>query len=488
VARLEWARPESFYKSFERKTDDPSVTHYCPGCGHGNLHKFVAEAIDELGIRDRTILVSPVGCSVFAYYYFDVGNVQAAHGRAPAVATGLRRVLPEAIVMAYQGDGDLAAIGGDEILHAANRGENITVFFVNNAIYGMTGGQMAPTTLLGQKTTTSPLGRAMSREGGPLHVAELLATLEAPVYIERTALGDNAHNAKTLKAVKKALRNQVEGRGFSFVEVLSMCPTGWHMTPVQSTHWVLEEMTQVFPLGVLRDRDPIQPTEKGEVPAPPAASVSHLLGLQMDPWTRIPVPRTPPCFRDPHLKIAGFGGQGVLLLGLALAEAGMRSGLHVSWLPSYGPEMRGGTAHCHVNLSERPIGSPLVSRPTVLMAMNGPSLERFQSAVEPGGLILYNASLATAPSLRDDVEVLGVPASEIADQLGSTLLANMVMLGVYLEWTDVLSLEAARAALGAIVKRRELLEADYKALEAGAHWSRTVGVQMFHSADPTGTP
>ena len=183
MARLEFARPETFYACFERKGNDPSVTHYCPGCGHGNLHKFIAEAIDELEIRDRTVLVSPVGCSVFAYYYFDVGNVQAAHGRAPAVATGLRRTLPHSIVISYQGDGDLAAIGTAEILHAANRGENITVFFVNNAIYGMTGGQMAPTTLLGQKTTTTPSGRVVETEGSPIHVAELLATLDAPAYI-----------------------------------------------------------------------------------------------------------------------------------------------------------------------------------------------------------------------------------------------------------------------------------------------------------------
>src|SRR5579884_3691849 len=184
-------KPHSFYDRYERKAELQQQTHYCPGCGHGIVHKLVAEAIDALGIQDRTILISPVGCSVFAYYYFDVGNVQVAHGRAPAVATGVKRAHPESIVISYQGDGDLSAIGSAEILHAANRGENITVFFINNAIYSMTGGQMAPTSLVGQKSTTTPAGRNPLTEGYPLRMSELLATLDAPVYIERVGLGDN---------------------------------------------------------------------------------------------------------------------------------------------------------------------------------------------------------------------------------------------------------------------------------------------------------
>ena len=184
-------KPKAFYDTFERKGGaQPKTTHYCPGCGHGNIHKIIAEALTDFEVADRAIIVSPVGCSVFAYYYFDTGNIQAAHGRAPAVATGLKRANPDNIVIAYQGDGDLAAIGGDEILQAANRGENITVIFVNNAIYGMTGGQMAPTTLVGQKTTTSPYGRKVENEGYPIRMCELIATLEAPIYVERTALID----------------------------------------------------------------------------------------------------------------------------------------------------------------------------------------------------------------------------------------------------------------------------------------------------------
>jgi 2-oxoisovalerate ferredoxin oxidoreductase beta subunit len=204
-----------FYEVYERKAELKHQTHYCPGCGHGIAHKLIAEAIAELGLQDRTIFVSPVGCSVFAYYYFDVGNVQVAHGRAPASATAIKRTCPGKIVISYQGDGDLAAIGTAEIVHAANRGEKITVFFVNNAIYGMTGGQMAPTTLVGQKSTTSPWGRRPANEGFPLHMAELLATLEAPVYIERVALCDNKNIMKARRAVRRALENQRDGLGFS---------------------------------------------------------------------------------------------------------------------------------------------------------------------------------------------------------------------------------------------------------------------------------
>ena len=247
-------RSDSFYHNFDRKADLQHTTHYCPGCGHGIAQKLIAEAIDELGIQDRTIFVSPVGCSVFAYYYFDVGNVQAAHGRASAVATAVKRTRPESIVLGYQGDGDLAAIGTAEILHAANRGENITVFFINNAIYGMTGGQLAPTTLLGTKTTTSPRGRDPLNEGYPLHVAELLATLEGPAYIERVALGDNKGIMQAAKAVRKAIRNQMDGLGFSLVEIVSPCPTVWKMDPLDAQRYVREELVKVFPPGVYLNR------------------------------------------------------------------------------------------------------------------------------------------------------------------------------------------------------------------------------------------
>jgi 2-oxoisovalerate ferredoxin oxidoreductase beta subunit len=221
---IKHGKPASFYQTFERKGAGEHITHYCPGCGHGTIHKLIAEAIDHLGIQDRTIMCSPVGCAVFAYYYFDTGNVQCAHGRAPAVATGIKRTRPDSVVICYQGDGDLAAIGTAEIIHAANRGENLSVFFVNNATYGMTGGQLAPTTLVGQKTLTTPLGRNESSDGAPIGVSELLNALKAPVFIERVSLATPAQVLKTRAVIRKALKNQLERKGFSFVEILSPCP------------------------------------------------------------------------------------------------------------------------------------------------------------------------------------------------------------------------------------------------------------------------
>jgi 2-oxoglutarate ferredoxin oxidoreductase subunit beta len=243
---------EIVFKRPESLTD--VVSHYCPGCGHGIIHRIVAEVIDDLGIREKTISVAPVGCSVLLYFYIGVDSVEAAHGRAPAVATGIKRAKPEMMVFTYQGDGDLAAIGTNNILHAANRGENFTTIFVNNAIYGMTGGQMAPTTLIGQKSETTPRGRSIENEGYPVHVCELLNTLEAPVFLERCSIHDVKHIRKAKKAVLKAFRNQVEGKGFSLVEILSTCPTNWRVDPATACKFVEEQMMPVFPLGNFRDK------------------------------------------------------------------------------------------------------------------------------------------------------------------------------------------------------------------------------------------
>ncbi len=231
-----------------------AVLHYCPGCTHGIIHRLVAEAIDELGLNGRTIGVASVGCSVFSYNYFNCDMVQAAHGRAPAVATGVKRSDENNIVFTYQGDGDLAAIGTAETVHSAARGENITVIFVNNAIYGMTGGQMAPTTLPGQVTQTSPYGRDVSKVGYPVKVCELLSNVDGATYLERVAV-NNVKNIKAAKAaIKKAFQNQVEGKGFSLVEVLSTCPTNWGMTPLDSMKWLEENMIPYYPLGVYKDK------------------------------------------------------------------------------------------------------------------------------------------------------------------------------------------------------------------------------------------
>ena len=231
------------------------VSHsYCPGCGHGIIHRIVAEVIDELGVREKTIGIAPVGCAVFAYDYFNFDVTEAPHGRPPAVATGIKRVMPDKIVFTYQGDGDLAAIGTAETIHAANRGENITVIFVNNANYGMTGGQMAPTTLIGQKTATTPFGRDAKRDGMPMKVCELLSSLEAVAYLERTAVNTPKNIIATKKAIKKAFQNQIDGKGFSLVEVLSQCPVDWGMTPQESISWVADPFMKAFPLGVYKDK------------------------------------------------------------------------------------------------------------------------------------------------------------------------------------------------------------------------------------------
>ncbi|MDD2716845.1 MAG: thiamine pyrophosphate-dependent enzyme [Candidatus Wallbacteria bacterium] len=232
------------------------IFHYCPGCGHGIAHRMVAESLEELSLLEKTVMISPVGCSVFLYWYFQTDNVQASHGRAPAVATGLKRANPGSIVVSYQGDGDLASSGTAEIIHAAARGENFTVVFINNAIYGMTGGQMAPTTLVGQKSSTSPYGRDPKFAGYPIHVCEMLATLKAPRYIERTALNNVANLNKTKKAIRKALELQEKGEGFSFVEILSPCPTNWGQSPDEAMKWLEDNMIPEYPLGVFRDAKP----------------------------------------------------------------------------------------------------------------------------------------------------------------------------------------------------------------------------------------
>jgi 2-oxoglutarate ferredoxin oxidoreductase subunit beta len=228
-------------------------THYCPGCGHGIAHRLIAETIDELGIHDRTIGIAPVGCSVLAYDYIDVDMVEVAHGRAPAVATGMKRTNPEKIIFSYQGDGDLAAIGTGEIIHAAHRGEQITVIFINNAVFGMTGGQMAPTTVLGQVTATTQAGRDQREQGYPLQISELLAVLPGAIYVERCALSSVPQIRNAKKAIKRAFELQVNGaEGLSLVEVLSPCPTYWRMPPAKAMEWIEKEMIKVFPLGRLK--------------------------------------------------------------------------------------------------------------------------------------------------------------------------------------------------------------------------------------------
>ena len=239
------------FKKTSMLTDVPF--HYCPGCTHGIAHRLIAESIEELGVGDKAVGVAPVGCAVFAYNYFNCDMMEAAHGRAPAVATGIKRANPDLIAFSYQGDGDLASIGTAEIVHAAARGENITVIFINNAIYGMTGGQMAPTTLVGQVTTTSPYGRNKETQGIPIRVSEMLSTLDGAYYIERVALNTPANVIKAKKAIKKAFTYQIEKKGFSMIEILSTCPTNWGMSPKAALEWLNDNMIPFYPLGVKKE-------------------------------------------------------------------------------------------------------------------------------------------------------------------------------------------------------------------------------------------
>lgn len=467
---IKLGKPKSFYDVFARKGAGHTATHYCPGCGHGTAHKLIAEAVDDLGLQDRVVFCAPVGCSVFAYYYFDWGNVQAAHGRAPAVGTGIRRSLDDAIVMSYQGDGDLAGIGMGAIMHAANRGERMAVFFVNNAIYGMTGGQMAPTTLVGQRTLTSPEGRSAIGEGHPLRMCEIIDALQAPVYIERVSLADPGRVLKARRAIRKALEIQRDRRGFAFVEILSPCPVNWKMSPLESRRWVIDQLEPAFPPGCLRDRGEAEAPPQPH--APPAPSDAEILALfkgdKEEGWS-VP-PRCEP-LADQQLKIAGFGGQGVMSAGVLLANCVIAEGVNATWLPSYGPEMRGGTAYASVVVSQEEIGSPVVQHPNALIAMNGPSLDAFEDTVEPGGLILVNSSLIRRKVRRIDLRIIYFPATEIARDAGLVAAASLVALGVYAEANRVTAIDTIRKVVPLSIKRKNLVEVNLKALDAGlARW------------------
>jgi 2-oxoisovalerate ferredoxin oxidoreductase beta subunit len=457
-------KPDSLYDVFTRKPGvDPEATHYCPGCGHGNLHKLIAEALDDLGVRERTIFISPVGCSVFGYYYFRCGNIQAPHGRAAAVATAVKRARPDSIVISYQGDGDLAAIGANNSLQAANRGEQITVFFVNNAIYGMTGGQMAPTSLIDQHTSTSPYGRSVANEGYPLRICELFSSLDAPVYLERCALDDTKHILKARAAIRKALKYQIERKGYSLVEFLSPCPTGWKIEPVESRKWVTEAMTKVFPIAVYKER---RDATAIELPRPlPLGKDELRLALDI-PEDDDLAPETGHTRGTFEFVVAGFGGQGVLFLGQLLAKTGMAQGRRVTWLPSYGPEMRGGTANCSVVLSDERIGSPLVPQPNILLAFNQPSVEKFGPKVRKGGVVMYDDSFMAEPWDRTDVTVYRVPFTNIANQLGSSKVMNMVALGAVNGVFNLFSDRLVEHEIRGLGKER-FVEINMKAYAAG---------------------
>ena len=411
------------YESFIRSGRETHATHYCAGCGHGIISKLIAEALSDLGLQDRTIIVNPIGCGVFGYYYWDCGNVGAAHGRAQAVATGINRTMRGAVVVAYQGDGDLGAIGFNNAFQAASRGEHIAVFFVNNAIYGMTGGQMAPTTLAGMETTTTPFGRDSTSDGYPLHICEVLNQLKAPVYIERVSVADTPRIMKARAAVRKALEIQRDGKGYAFVEFISPCPTSVGTDPLKAARFCINEMEKEFPLGCLRDESK---TAVPRPPRPPAPSVPDFLAKVKE--CQIPGARADESFKELRLKFAGFGGQGILSLGICVAEAALLESRFTTWFPSYGPEQRGGSAACSVVMSGKPIGSPAVDHPDVLVCMNLPSYERFAGQVQPGGLVVVDASVPLQPAVPAGVRVVSVPAIDLSIRHGVPKAANTVML------------------------------------------------------------
>jgi 2-oxoisovalerate ferredoxin oxidoreductase beta subunit len=423
-----------FYDRFERHASGEGLkgqsTHYCPGCGHGLVHKYLAEAIEDLKIQDRTVAISPVGCAVFLYYYLDVGNIQAAHGRAPAVALGQKLSRPDSIVVSYQGDGDLASIGIGEILQAAQLGVPMTVVFVNNAIYGMTGGQMAPTTLMGQKTATTPDGRSRVM-GEPLRIAEMMAQLDGPLYVERVALFDNKQRVKAQRAIRKALQLQVENRGFSLVEVLSECPLHLGLTPLEAQRWVEEQMLPVYPLGVKKDATATrEPWPTWQPSSFDSDTVARVIGASHETAPRF-------CSRFPRerwgsdvaLKLAGAGGDGAQTAAMIVARAAINEGFDATHIPSYGPESRGGTSYADVRCAEHEVESPAAPTPDILLAFNAPSLAKFGPRVARGGMVIYDSSVAPVAPALPGVAVFPVPITELARDAGKLMMRNMVALG-----------------------------------------------------------
>jgi 2-oxoisovalerate ferredoxin oxidoreductase beta subunit len=461
-----------FYEKFERHSHGEGLkgqsTHYCAGCGHGLAHKYLADAIEELGIQDNTVLVSPVGCSVFAYYYFDTGNTQAAHGRAAAVAIGHKMANPAATVISYQGDGDLASIGLAETVAAAQLGAPITVIFINNAIYGMTGGQMAPTTLMGQTTSTSPKGRNKFN-GEPMKMAELIASMDGSVYVERVALFSPADRKKAARAIKKAVQLQQEGRGYAFIEVLAECPTHLKMTPDKAEKWVKECMVPIFPLGVKKDLT-VEPWFKLPAPNFEAKGLTKAVGASTEAQARFckafPTHLNP---NDISMKLAGSGGDGAQTAAMLVATAAINEGFDGTHIPSYGPESRGGTSYADVHVAKDEVLNPASPTPDILIAFNAPSLAKFGLSVKKNGFIIYDSSVAKDVKPADpSITVVGVPFTEIAVGLGKSVVKNIVALGALQAATGLFPKDTFIAAIKEALKEKAaLVPLNEQAFQAG---------------------
>ena len=382
---------------------EDKVSGFCPGCMHSTVIKLIGEVLEEMDLVDRAACVLGIGCCGLHMDYIAYDNTTAPHGRACAVATGMKRSNPDILVFTYQGDGDFASIGLAESISAANRGENITVIFINNGIYGMTGGQMAPTTLVGMKASTAPKGRDPKEHGYPMHMCEILNQLTAPAYLVRTSCNTPANVNKTKQAIHKAFQNQLDGKGFSMVEIVTSCPTNWGLDPMKSLEYIEEKMLPEFPLGVVRDRSRRRAN------------------------------------METNLCVAGFGGQGVMTLGKFLADATCNStDKNVTFFPSYGAEQRGGTANCFVVISDEAIGAPLGDVMDDLIVMNGPSLKKFIGTLKSGGTLFINSSIVSDDIGRDDVKLVKAPVTELALEMGNAKVLNVIMLGVYVGYTEVI--------------------------------------------------
>ena len=431
---------KGMYPKFPRSGKDTRVTHYCAGCGHGIVNKLIAECCAEMGLQDRTIFVDPVGCGVFTYYYWDAAHISAAHGRASAAATGACRARPDAVTIAYQGDGDLGAIGFNNAFQAASRGERFGCIFINNSLYGMTGGQMAPTTLEGEKTTTTPFGRDPATTGHPLHVCEVFNQLQAPVYIARVSVADTRRILQCKQAIKRMFEIQRDGKGYALLEILAPCPTNFRMDPIKAAEFCKGEMEREYPLGTFRDVEKgvaapagVRPERAVPVgatlavkPVPQCGSCAELFG-EPD-GVDAPPAEDDPSVPERRFKFAGYGGQGILSLGICVAEAARLEKRHTLWFPSYGPEQRGGSASCSVVVSGTPIGSPTVEHPDVLVCMNQPSYERFVGDVKKGGTVIVDASVPIAKQPPEGVTLCQVPALKMAEDFGVPKAANTMML------------------------------------------------------------
>ena len=443
---------KGMYKVFPRSGKNVSFTHYCPGCGHGIINKLIAEACADLGLQDRTIFVDPVGCGVFTYYYWDAAHISAAHGRASAAATGVCRARPDAVTIAYQGDGDLGAIGFNNAFQAASRGERFGCIFVNNSLYGMTGGQMAPTTLDGETTTTTPFGRDPALTGHPLHVCEVFNQLKAPVYIARVSVADTRRIMQAKQAIRKVFEIQRDGKGYAMLEILAPCPTNFKMNALDAAAFCINEMEKEFPLGVFRDETARESLSVR--PIPQVASCRDLFAEK----DAVPAAETDASFAERRFKFAGYGGQGILSLGLTVAEAARLERRHTLWFPSYGPEQRGGSANCSVVVSGTPIGSPTVEHPDVLVCMNQPAYERFVGDVKKGGVVIVDETVPVKVQPPEGVKLIVWPAIRMAEEFGVPKAANTMMLAALKKLGCTgLSGESLEKALVASFKKKPAL-------------------------------